>query len=126
MRSEQVYNFLINRGYTFYEPHSIDNPVVVANYYRIDRTRNVPDCISNDKPPQFAIQDSYVAATANLPEYRAFRIGITNEAPQGWIDFHFYGLTPTDILTRLDEFEDALLEVWKRLFEIDSKHMETK
>jgi len=107
--------FLIERGYTFYDAHSGQPDYIIGNYYRIDRTRNVPDCISNDKPPQFAIEET--SMELNGEDWHRVSIGICNEAPQGWIDFKFYGLSPSDLIERLDELETALLKAWAGLFE---------
>ncbi len=116
MKSQKVEQFLTERGYKFYPPANGDADYVVAKYYRIDYGSKVPDCLTNDKPPQFAIVENFLAFQTD--NFHSFSVGITNEAPQGWADFKFYSLKEDDILERIDKFESALLRAWTALFEV--------
>jgi len=115
-RSETLHKFLTERGYKQGSPDSFHPRFVVAQYYRTAYGSGVPDCLTNDKPPQFVIRES--SMEVHGADYRTARIGVRNEAPQGWVDFQFYSLKEADLMEHIDDLEVALLKAWSVLFQV--------
>lgn len=106
-----ITEFLTKRGYKAEIPPRCAPEYVQGRYYRTDRTKNVPDCLLNDKPPQFMIDHSKFENHVGQ-----FSIEISNQSPQGWIDFKYYSLSEDELRKGIDEMEDRLLEAWTTLF----------
>ena len=120
MHSKKIEKLLTKKGYKLYAPNVLDNDSIVANYYRVmPGVSDLPDCRTNDKPPQIYVREwLHVPHNPTEPEHRGFEIGICNHAPQGWIDFKFYSLDEKGAVKRFDDIESALLETWRHLFSL--------
>lgn len=116
-KSTSVYAYLKSKGFKHEGRMGHDSEGVVANYFRVPRERtDLPDCLCNDKPPQICVQEYSFRIPKQDSRHHSFQISITNEAPQGWLQFKFYGIDEADILTRFDDIVEGLFSAWKALF----------
>lgn len=113
MKNEQVDKFLKGLGYRFYAPAGYDPDFVFANYFRAITEGGVPDCLGNEKPPQFHVRCSELGG--DFPQ--SFTLDICGMAPQGWVKLDFYSLNVKELLSGIEAYETALKKAWTALFE---------
>jgi hypothetical protein len=117
MHREKIEKFLTEKGYRRQGKNGFDSESVVSNYYKTHYdARDIPFCLTNDKPPQIAVKE-----WLHRDGLRGYEIAISNEAPQGWIDFKFYSITEKELIERFSEMETALLSVCRHLFALKAQ-----
>lgn len=82
-------------------------------YSMFKRSNSTVYCACNEKPPQLRID--FYSKICDI-DYTACDISICAENNKSeWIDFKFYGISRSELLKRLPEFEYKLQRAWESI-----------
>lgn len=101
--------FLKESGYKFYQSYDKDN---LCDWYACKRTKSKRECACNQKPVQVVVTPFIIN---NAEKRESVEIDITAEYNGHWWKMEAYGLSPEEVINKLNEIESALIRAWEAL-----------